>query len=96
LSRRALPLTATVTAGPDVLATAFDDELVLLNLRDGVYYGLEGVGARVWSLMQQPTSLGWIRDELVEEFDVAPGRCVADLRALVDDLASRGLAVVNP
>ena len=33
------------------------DEVVLLNLRDGVYYGLDGVGARVWTLVQEPRTV---------------------------------------
>lgn len=96
MSRSTIPATATVAAASDVLATAFDDDLVLLNLRDGVYYGLEGVGTRVWSLIQQPRPLAEIRDALTEEFDVDPGRCERDLRALLGDLVKRGLAVVQP
>lgn len=84
-----------VAAVKDVLATAFEDEMVLLNLKDGVYYGLEGVGSRVWSLIQEPTAIEDIRDAITEEFDVSPARCEKDVRALIDELVSRGLAVVT-
>lgn len=66
-------------------------EAVILNLDTGVYYGLDGVGTRVWRLLQQPRSLGEMRDLIVEEFDVAPDRFEPDLLAFVASLSSHGL-----
>ena len=86
---------AIVVAAADVLVSEFGDELVLLNLRDGVYYGLEDVGARVWALLRQPTTLPAIRDTLVSEYDVEPERCEQDARALIGDLVTRGLVTIQ-
>jgi hypothetical protein len=87
------PLDTTVRVADDVLASAFEDEMVLLNLKDGVYYGLDGVGTRIWSLMARPVTVGAIRDAIVAEFEVEPARCEADLRALLASLLDRGLVV---
>ena len=87
--------TSTVVAAGDLLATSFGAELVILGLKDGVYYGLEEVGARVWELLQRPVAVSAIRDALVEEFDVAPERCGRDLVKLLTDLAKRGLIEVR-
>ncbi len=95
MTARSIPDTATVQAAGDLLASAFGVELVILNLADGVYYGLEGVGARIWSLLQHPISVAAIRDALVAEYDVEPERCDRDLRALLGDLAARGLIEVR-
>jgi hypothetical protein len=85
--------TAFAAAG-DLLTSEFGAELVILNLRDGVYYGLEDVGARIWSLLREPVTLGAIRDALVAEDDVDPARCEQDLRALIRALVSKGLVRV--
>jgi hypothetical protein len=95
VSRIAVPPTATVAAAGDVLATSFDDDLVLLNLKDGVYYGLEGVGTRIWALIQRPTRVADIRDTIAAEYEVDPEVCETDLRALLGELVKRGLAVVK-
>jgi sulfur transfer complex TusBCD TusB component (DsrH family) len=95
VTARNIPDSATVVAAPDLLASAFDAELVILNLRDGVYYGLEDVGARLWSLLQRPITVAAIRDALVAEYDVEPARCGRDVRALLQDLAARGLIEVR-
>jgi hypothetical protein len=80
-----------IVAASDVLTGEFDTDAVILDLRDGVYYGLEGVGARIWSLLQRPTSLPALRDAIVAEYDVEAARCLADLRELCAELLRRGL-----
>lgn len=42
--------TYTINA-PDVVAEDFDGKIVILNLADGRYFSLEGIGARIWSLL---------------------------------------------
>ncbi|HLB45342.1 MAG TPA: PqqD family protein [Candidatus Limnocylindrales bacterium] len=95
MTTHAIPNSATVVAAPDLLASRFGDETVLLSLRDGVYYGLEDVGARVWSLLQTPTTLDAIRDAVVAEYSVEPARCERDLRALLGDMVARGLVEIR-
>jgi len=84
------PSTVLVASG-EVLSGEFDAEAVILDLRNGVYYGLEDAGARIWQLLQRPTSLAALRDALVAEYDVEPARCERDLRSLVRQLLERGL-----
>jgi hypothetical protein len=85
-----------IRVADDVLASAFEDEVVLLNLKDGIYYGLEGVGSRVWALVQDPAAVSEIRDALVKEFEVDAETCDRDLRALLKNLVRRGLVVITP
>jgi hypothetical protein len=95
VTSRTIPNAAVVVAAADVLASDFGAELVMLDLRDGVYYGLEDVGARVWSLVQQPIKVSAILDALVAEYDVEPARCERDLRSLLTELAARRLIEVR-
>ena len=84
-----------MVASADLLATEFGAELVLLNLRDGVYYGLEDVGARIWQLVQQPVTVAAIRDAVMSEYDVDPARCARDVQSFLRELAGRGLVQVR-
>jgi Coenzyme PQQ synthesis protein D (PqqD) len=87
--------TTTFVVTRDVLASDFADELVLLNLRDGVYYGLDHAGVRIWQLLQQPSTMAELRDAILHEYDVEPGRCSKDLLSLLADLAAHGLVEVR-
>ena len=74
-----------------VMARVVGDEYVILDLETGTYYGLDAVGARVWSLLAEGVALDDISDRLVEEYDVAPEQARSDVASLVDALRERGL-----
>jgi coenzyme PQQ synthesis protein D (PqqD) len=86
--------TAPLTAALGVLATTFDNEVVLLNLADGVYYGLTDVGARVWHLVGRTATLESICQTIALEYDVEASRCAKDVHALVRDLLRHRLVDV--
>jgi hypothetical protein len=71
-------------------------EAVILDLRSGVYYGLNNdVGARIWHLLQKETTVSEVLDALLAEYDVEPNRCKYELLALLGNLADRGLIEVK-
>jgi Coenzyme PQQ synthesis protein D (PqqD) len=92
---------STISANSIVVVTTeqisceLDGEAAILNLKDGVYYGLDEVGASVWSLMQQPRKVSEIRDALLQQYEVDAPRCEQDLFALLSELLNRGLIEVG-
>jgi hypothetical protein len=86
---------STVVASKDQVSSDLGGEKAILDLKAGMYYGLDDVGARVWDLIQEPRNVGDIRDILLEEYDVAPERCERDLLALLQRLADEELIEVR-
>ena len=78
------------------LSTQLSGEAVILGLKDSVYYGLAGAGARIWALVQQPVELRDVAAAVSREFDVDEPRALRDLMALTADLLARGLLEVVP
>ena len=70
-------------------------EAVILNLKSGIYYGLSPVGARVWSLIQEPKTVNSVLSILLEEYEVEPERCESDLLTILQDLANRNLIEIQ-
>jgi hypothetical protein len=87
-------LDANVRPNPDLLSSELEGEAVILDLSSGVYFGLNEVGARIWELLQAGRDLRSVRATLLEEFDVPPSRCEADLLELVRRMAADGLVHV--
>jgi hypothetical protein len=85
---------STVVAAPDQVSSDLAGEAVILNLATGMYYGLDEVGARVWSLLQQPCAVEALRDAILAEYEVEPERCEQDLLALLADLQAAKLVEV--
>jgi hypothetical protein len=84
-----------VVAAKDQVSCDLEGEAAILNLKNGVYYGLNPVGARVWELIQEPHTVVEVRDVVLEEYDVEPDCCERDLLALLEDLAAEGLLEVK-
>lgn len=80
-----------VVAARDQVSADLEGEAVILNLGDGVYYGLDGVGARVWELLREPRSVDELAGAVAAEYHVDRDTALADLLALLGELAGRGL-----
>lgn len=87
------PQSTVVAARPQVSA-AVADEVVILHLDQGIYYGLNPVGALVWQLLAQPRTVAELCAAIVQEFEVELKRCEQDILALLCDLQARALIEV--
>ncbi|HEY9729167.1 MAG TPA: lasso peptide biosynthesis PqqD family chaperone [Chroococcales cyanobacterium] len=86
---------STVVAVKDQVSADLAGEAVILNLKSGVYYGLNAVGGRIWQLLQEPRTVAAIRDTLLEEYEVDRDSCDRDLLAVLQELATAELIEVN-
>jgi hypothetical protein len=83
-------LSAHFAPRPDVIFRTVGTESILLNLEGGLYYGLDEVGTRVWTLLAD-LSGEEVCQRLVQEFEVTIDQARTDVAALIDQLCERGL-----
>jgi hypothetical protein len=81
----------TVVADPDVFSCELAGGKALLDLRSSTYYSINSVGAFVWERLAAPITVSQLHSAMIDEFDVEPERCLADLKALVQQFAAAGL-----
>ena len=91
LRKMSLRESARVVANRRNVSCTVEGEVIILHLDEGVYYGLNQVGARIWELVQQPRTESEVVETLVEEFEVDRARCSADVRELLTELGERNL-----
>lgn len=60
-----------------------------------MYYGLDAVGARIWSLVQTPRTFHDVRELILAAYEVDTERCERDLLALLESLLNAGLVEVR-
>jgi len=70
-------------------------EAAILNLKSGIYYGLNAVGARIWNLIQNPRPVTEVRQDLLERYGIDHSRCEQDLLELLEQLLAAGLIEVR-
>ena len=82
----AIPLDARIVPSTKQISCELEDEAVVLNLENGVYYGLNTVAARVWELAQEAKTVREIRDFLLAEYEIEEATCTRDLIDLLGQL----------
>jgi hypothetical protein len=90
-----ITLDSTVVAAKEQVASDLGGETAILNLKNGVYYGLDEVGSRIWELIQEPIRVSQVQAALLAEYEVEAGQCEQDLLALLEKLAAETLVDVS-
>ena len=80
-----------VKLSPDVLFQELQGDAVLLDMKSGVYFGLDRVGTRMWQLMGELKPLSAVIETMMNEFEVSESRCTEDVLELARKLAEQGL-----
>lgn len=74
-----------------VAAQPVPDDLLVLDLHSGRYYGVGPVGAVVWELLDGRRTLAEVAAEVCRRFEVDREQAESDLVAFLDSLEGRGL-----
>ena len=78
-----------------VLVRELEGEAVLLNLDTESYYGLDEIGARMWSVVNASDSVEAAFQILVAEYEVDSRRLRDDLQTLVEEWIEHDLAHID-
>ena len=80
---------------PDLVATEMDGDIVMMSIERGEYYGIDGVGPRVWELLESPVTTADIVKTVCEEFEVDETTCRADMERFLGELQDYKLVGVT-
>ncbi|OGA46742.1 MAG: hypothetical protein A3G25_13910 [Betaproteobacteria bacterium RIFCSPLOWO2_12_FULL_63_13] len=88
-----LRLSDCVRIARDVMARQVGEDVVMLDLARGDYFGLDSVGARVWQLMGEGKTLAEVCNVMMQEYEVSRETIEHDVTMLAEELAARGLII---
>lgn len=71
------------------------DELVMMDLSQGQYFGLNSLASQIWSLLVTPKSIDDLVIELMSLFDVTEEVCRVDTAHFLQHLVDKKLVNVT-
>jgi CRP-like cAMP-binding protein len=90
-----LSASSLVSRPPEILATAIQGSTIMLDLKQGQYYGLDDIGADIWARLAEPITVGDLCDQLTAAYAVEAGTCRRDVLRLLEKLRRRELLRVH-
>lgn len=95
MSEFRLTKNSVISAVDDVIDSEIDDELVMMNIDTGDYFGLNDVATAVWLKVRETTTYSDLIESLIEEFDVKPEQCETEVNELLTQLNAAKLIEVS-
>lgn len=77
------------------LSSELGDELIILNVELGKYYGMNPVASWIWNRLKEPASFGGLSRGIQTTFDVDADTCRKDLTDFLRNLIDAGLIEVR-
>ncbi|MCA9953773.1 MAG: lasso peptide biosynthesis PqqD family chaperone [Ardenticatenaceae bacterium] len=68
------------------ITSTVDNELVMMSLEKGTYYGLDAIGSQIWENIATPITIEALCQKLIDQFEVDPAQCQADVLAFLNEL----------
>lgn len=82
---------SVLRVGDDVVWTDLGDEVVILKLDTGIYFGLAQVGACIWTLIAEGRRREEILESVATQYNASPDQIERDFDELIDELSKEGL-----
>jgi hypothetical protein len=90
-----LNLNCIVQRDPDVLAATVDQDIVMVSIANGFYYGVSDIARGIWEAIERPKRISDLVDELTETYNVDRSRCEEETLLFLDDLLTERLLQVK-
>ena len=91
MSNVRIELSSVVARVEQQVSAALDDEIVVLNMNDSKYYGLNGIGAFIWSSIEGPDRVSAVVDAVLDNYEVSRESCEEDVLTFLRELSDAGL-----
>jgi len=74
-----------------VIQSKIGEEVVMLDMDSGFYFGLNSVASIIWGKLEKPISLEEVINELLEEYNIDRQTCEYDTRLFLDQLFEKNI-----
>lgn len=78
-SGKSIDLDSTIARNNEIIFSDMDDEMVMMSIDKGEYYGVNPVGRRIWELLEHPGPVTAICDTLRREYNVTEEQCTREV-----------------
>jgi len=86
---------SVISKNPQIISSKMDNEVVMMSVEKGNYYGLNRVGSEIWEKLTEPITVAGLCDKLMQEYDVEKEQCEREVMAYLEKLVTEGVILVT-
>jgi hypothetical protein len=79
----------------DVLSALVGEEIVLIHVEAGLYFGLEKTARSIWELLELPRSIENLCEALADRYRSDAGTLRAETERFVQEMANEGIVFLR-
>jgi hypothetical protein len=89
-----LSRSSKIVISKDVVSCDLGGETAMLDMKEGIYYGLNEMGTTIWDIIQKPVTLQEIIENILDEYDIDEETCYDDLVELIEQMEKNKLVEI--
>jgi len=90
-----LTLNSVIQRDPEVIFSEADQDLIMVSIATGSYYGLSDVAREIWDAIERPKKVSDLIDSLTASYDVDSSLCEEQTLSFLETLLDEGLVQVK-
>ena len=90
-----ITLDSIVSINPDILTSDVEEELLMMDMDSGYYYGLQGVGKQIWELIEAPIKVRDVCADLLTRYDIDAETVEREVLAFLRDMQEQALITLQ-
>jgi ethanolamine ammonia-lyase large subunit len=94
-ARKKLNLDCIVQRDPEVLAAQVDEDVIMVSITNGFYYGVSDVARGIWDAIERPKKVSELIDDLTETYNVDRSKCEEETLLFLEELLTERLLQVK-
>ncbi len=88
-------LQSVISRNPEIIHSAMDDEVVMMSVDQGLFFGVDKIGTHIWNLLETPAKVDGLIEKLVTHYDVDPELCKNDTLLFLNDMLVKKVILVE-
>jgi hypothetical protein len=90
-----LNLDCIVQRDPEIIAAEADQDLVMVSIANGSYYGVSDVARAIWEAIEHPKKVSDLIDDLTAAYNVERSKCEEETLFFLGNLLTERLLQVR-
>ena len=90
-----LTVTSIIERDPEVIAAEADQDLIMVSIASGYYYGISNVAREIWDAIESPKRISDLIQDLTTTYNIDRTSCEDQTLSFLESLLKEGLVRVK-